>query len=207
MKKIPVSFASLLTAAVVGALLLLPSHLRADKGQQAVDDLQDDENSMIQVGFAIAPVKLDLRGKNPALVGRGSYIVNAQGGCNDCHSCPTYKPGHSPFPPPLGNNGDGRFNDAGHMAGGVPFALPPPFGTIHSANLTPDEHGNPEGSTFEEFLTTMRTGTDPQNRHRTLVVMPWPTFRFMTDRDLRAVYEYLRAIPPADPGVCFAPGQ
>ena len=29
----------------------------------------------------IAPVPLNLEGKNPALVGLGSYIVNAQGDC------------------------------------------------------------------------------------------------------------------------------
>jgi hypothetical protein len=28
-----------------------------------------------------------------------------------------------------------------------------------------------------------------------LQVMPWPVFRNITDRDMRALYEYLRAIP------------
>src|SRR5262245_41681375 len=50
----------------------------------------EDSQSRIQQGFAIAPVPLDLRGKNLALVGLGSYIVNAQSVCADCHSCPTY---------------------------------------------------------------------------------------------------------------------
>jgi hypothetical protein len=32
--------------------------------------------------------------------------------------------------------------------------------------------------------------------------MPWPTFQNMTDRDIRAIYEYLSAIPclEGDPG-------
>jgi hypothetical protein len=30
--------------------------------------------------------------------------------------------------------------------------------------------------------------------------MPWPTFGKMSERDLRAIYEYLRAIPHAEPG-------
>ena len=32
--------------------------------------------------------------------------------------------------------------------------------------------------------------------------MPWPVFGKKTDRDLRAVYEYLKAIPslPGNPG-------
>ena len=48
-------------------------------------------------GFNIAPVPLDIRGLDPALVGWGSYIVNAQGGCNDCHTVPSYAPGGDPF--------------------------------------------------------------------------------------------------------------
>ena len=39
-----------------------------------------DGNSRVRIGFEIAPVQLDLRGKNRALVGLGSYLVNAAGG-------------------------------------------------------------------------------------------------------------------------------
>ena len=49
----------------------------------------------------------------------------------------------------------------------------------------------------------MRTGRDLKNRPPhvpsaevdLLQVMPWPVYRNMSDRDLRAIYEYLRAIP------------
>ena len=44
--------------------------------------------SNIQRGAALAPVPLNMAGLNPALVREGSYIVNAQGGCNDCHTVP-----------------------------------------------------------------------------------------------------------------------
>ena len=47
-------------------------------------------------GKQIAPVTLNLNGKNPALVYLGSYLVNGVGGCNDCHTCPSYK-GTNPF--------------------------------------------------------------------------------------------------------------
>ena len=40
-----------------------------------------------------------------------------------------------------------------------------------------------------------------------LQVMPWPIYMNMTDHDLRAVYEYLRAIPTATPGTCGGPGE
>jgi hypothetical protein len=35
--------------------------------------------------------------------------------------------------------------------------------------------------------------------------MPWPIFGNMTDEDLHAVYAYLKAIPPAQPGHDFGP--
>ena len=31
-------------------------------------------------------------GKDPNLVYLGSYLVNAHGGCNGCHTCPSYTP-------------------------------------------------------------------------------------------------------------------
>src|SRR5215510_2015639 len=64
----------------------------------------DNSQSRVQKGLAIAPVHLDLQGKNRAMVGMGSYLVNAAGSCADCHSCPTYAPGHNPY-----QGGDGQF--------------------------------------------------------------------------------------------------
>src|SRR5690606_38167492 len=48
-------------------------------------------------GYQISPVPLDLRGKDLELVGLGSYLVNAAGGCNDCHTNPPFAPGGDPF--------------------------------------------------------------------------------------------------------------
>lgn len=56
-----------------------------------VDD--GSEESKVKQGLAIAPVELNLQGRNRALVGLGSYIVNAQVGCVDCHTSPTYLAG------------------------------------------------------------------------------------------------------------------
>jgi hypothetical protein len=144
-------------------------------------------------GLAIAPVPLDLEGKNRKLVGEGSYIVNAQSACADCHSCPTYTPGHNPF-----EGGDGQINPTNYLAGGVSF------GPVVSANITPDENGLPHGLTRAEFIEIIRTGHD---EGEILQVMPWPIFRNMTDHDLEAIYEYLTAIPHAEPGECAGPGQ
>ena len=52
---------------------------------RAWDD-DHDEDARVSQGFKIAPVPLNLAGKNKPLVGLGSYLVNASGGCDDCHS-------------------------------------------------------------------------------------------------------------------------
>jgi len=144
----------------------------------------DNGESQIQRGFAIAPVHLDLTGKNRALVGLGSYIVNAQGGCNDCHTHPSYADGGDPF---LGQ--PTQINAAQYLTGGRQF------GPFTSRNLTPDATGLPAGLTFDQFLNVLHTGNDPDNPGQLLQVMPWPVYGNMVDRDLRAIYEYLRAIP------------
>ena len=115
--------------------------------------------------------------------------VNAQGGCNDCHTHPSYAPGGDPF---LGE--PKQINAAQYLAGGRQF------GPFTSRNLTPDPTtGLPADLTFEQFLEVMRKGTDFDLKHPQisplLQVMPWPVFGDMTNRDLRAIYEYLRAIP------------
>jgi hypothetical protein len=140
--------------------------------------------SRIKRGFDIAPVPLDLRGKNRALVGLGSYIVNAQGACNDCHTHPSYAQGGDPF---LGQ--PTQINVAGYLAGGRQF------GPFTSANLTPNPMGLPAGLTFDQFQNVMHTGNDPDHPDQLLQVMPWPVFSNMVDRDILAIYEYLRAIP------------
>ena len=155
------------------------------------DERRDDDASRIAKGFDIAPVHLDLRGKDRALVGLGSYLVNAVGGCVDCHTNPTYAHGGNPF------LGQAKQIDVTHYLAGGGI-----FGPFISRNLTP-ENGLPEGHTFSEFKEIMRHGTDFDHAHPQfgplLQVMPWPLFQDMTDRDLRAIYEYLRAIPPALP--------
>jgi hypothetical protein len=143
----------------------------------------------IRIGYDIAPVPLSTRGKNPLLVGLGSYIVNAQAGCNDCHTHPSYAPGGDPF---LGQ--PEVVNGEQYLSGGRQF------GPFTSKNITPDMYGRPGGLTYDEFKMLLRTGRDPDevdaNGHpRILQVMPWPVYAKMTDLDLRAIYEYLRAIP------------
>lgn len=151
----------------------------------------------IGIGYKIAPVPLEVRGKTlreRALIGLGSYMVNAQGGCNDCHTNPSYAPGGNPF---LGE--PEKINADGYLTGSTPF------GPFLSHNLTRCQDGEPAGLNFAEFLTVMRTGKDfkdsalPPGNTPLLQVMPWPVYGNMPTCELRAVYEFLKAIP-AHPG-------
>ena len=197
-------------AAIVLAMTL--SNSRIVRGD---DDDNDRNESKVRKGFQIAPVPLNLKGKDNELVGLGSYIVNAQGDCNGCHSAgpqTEFLPGGNPF---FGQ--PQKINPATYLGGGRDFGpYPGPNSSVHiiSRNLTPDKTGRAEGGeAFAEFLHIIRTGEDVDHLHPTcsatvttnclpppfkgelLQIMPWNIYRNMTNRDLRAIYEYLSAVP------------
>ena len=201
------------TAVLAAGMLLSSPRGRADDG-----DDRDDRDPRIQKGFEIAPVHLNLEGKNRALVGLGSYIVNAQADCDGCHSAGPRTEFAMNGNPYFGQ--PEKVNPATYLGGGRDFGelVPPPgIGSAHiiSRNLTPTpKTGLPEGDhTFEEFLTILRTGKDFDHLHPTctgapnpgcvpkpfdgdlLQIMPWPIQQHMTDHEIRAIYEYLKAIP------------
>ena len=170
--------------------LFLAGAVHGDEGSDRnKGDDQKDNAYEVSLGFRISPVPLNLIGKNRELVGLGSYIVNAQGGCNDCHTYPNYAPGGDPYQgQPL------AINSSQFLTGGRQF------GPFTSRNLTPDLKGRPAGLTFDEFEHVIRTGDEPDRPAGShlppiLQVMPWPVYANMTKRDLRAIYEYLSAIP------------
>lgn len=180
-------------AVVIGMVTLIAIVMRTQSGQAQG---QGNDESKITQGFEIAPVPLDLSGKNPALVGLGSYIVNAQADCNGCHTVNLnpYLTGHSPF---LGQ--PEIIDPDKYLVGGSAF------GPFISRNLRPrSDNGRPAGLTFEQFETVMRTGVDVKHLppfvsspgNDLLQVMAWPSFKDLTDRDIQAIYEYLRALPP-----------
>lgn len=109
-------------------------------------------------------------------------------------------------------------NDFGPVGPGISGGVIGAGPDIITRNLTPDHTGLPEGGhTFAEFLNIMRTGHDYDKLHPNcsstvtnncyfvvpgnevdgglLQIMPWPTFSHMSDNDLQAIYEYLRAVP------------
>ena len=193
----------------------------------------EQDERKVEIGLQIAPVPLNFERRDRRLVGLGSYLVNAQMDCNGCHSQGPATEYIGPGNPYLQAPPNGPFagtqivNPATYLGGGRDFG---PFGSqgelphLYSRNLTPDKTGRPAGGhTFEEFLTILRTGKDFDQIHPNcagapdgncllppfngdvLQVMPWPVHQNMTEHDIRAIYEYLSAIPCIDTVIAGAP--
>ena len=72
-------------------------HEQDGRGHDADDDEGLRNDARVERGFQISPVALKPGSRSRALVGLGSYLINAGGACADCHTCPTYAPGHNPY--------------------------------------------------------------------------------------------------------------
>ena len=61
----------------------------------------DESDSRVQIGLNVAPVKLNLKGLNRALVGKAAISSTCIGDCNGCHQSPDIAPeyicGGNPF--------------------------------------------------------------------------------------------------------------
>ena len=159
---------------------------------QSTPTVSAPDEALVMKGLQIAPVPLKMEGKNRAMVGYGSYIVNALGGCNDCHTNPNYDPTGDPF-----KGMPKKVNAAGYMGGGIAF------GPFTSRNITPDATGEVVGG-LANFKEIMRPGIDMKKVHPQisplLQVMPWPVYGDASDRDLEAIYTYLTTIPCLEGG-------
>ena len=107
-------------------------------------------------GFAISPVAYDVSAL-PALsqgeFGRGSYLVNAVGGCSDCHTNPA-------------RGMTGSITTGSYLSGGAVFAVPPPLqqplGIVRS--MSADLTGATQGSiatgkiAFAQFVGILTQG-------------------------------------------------
>jgi hypothetical protein len=216
--------ASALVVLAVLVTSLYFGHGRANAQNGFVNDNNgaQDEKRAIQIGYSVAPVPLNTTGLNADLVGLGSYIVNVTGDCNGCHSAgpaTEFLPHGNPYTRKVPNGpylGVAQTNPATYLGGGRDFGgFPAPTSPLHiiSRNLTPDASGKPEGHTLAEFFTILRTGVDMDRLHPNctgvptssctpfpfdgdkLLVMRWPAFRHMTDRQITAIYQYLSAVP------------
>jgi mono/diheme cytochrome c family protein len=138
-------------------------------------------------------------------VARGKYLVDI-GGCNDCHT-------------PMRMGPNGPESDVSQYLSGHPAAvvMPPPpkaegpwvwqgsatntafagpWGLSYAINLTPDEETGIGLWPEQVFVNAMKTGRHMGVGRPIMPPMPWPAYAKMTGDDLKAVYAYLKSLPP-----------
>lgn len=115
----------------------------------------------------------------------GKYLTNAAG-CRECHT-PAEK---------------GQVIPELEYSGGRAFELP--GGTLVSSNLTPHNTGLGYW-TQEQFIARFKAYQDstyqsPEINFLTQYnsIMPWMMYSTMTERDLGAIYEYLKTLSPIE---------
>jgi cytochrome c553 len=138
-------------------------------------------------------------------VARGGYLVSVIG-CDDCHT--PKKMGPQGPEPDLSRRLIGHPEDAelppppapsGPWVASVYWELTAwsgPWGTSYAVNLTPDENTGIGIWTEEMFMKTLREGRHMGTSRPLLPPMPWQVYRNLTDDDLKAVFAYLRTLPP-----------
>ena len=136
---------------------------------------------------------------------RGKYLVNTAG-CNDCHT--PWKMG------PNGPEPDMTRMLSGHPENEIATKPPKlegpwmaaasqtftawagPWGISYTANLTPDQNSGLGIWTEDMFVRAIREGKHMGQSRPIMPPMPWQVYRNFTDDDLKAIFAYLKTIPP-----------
>lgn len=138
-------------------------------------------NAMMMATLASAAVLAACTSQAPRdnagqLVARGEYLVNAIGGCNDCHT-------------PMTQTGP----DMTQSLHGATLIFAPliemPF-----AGYAPPLAGGPANYTDAEFAHFLQTGERPSG---VPVLPPMPQFRLNAE-DAEAVVAYIKTLAPAE---------
>ncbi len=145
-------------------------------------EVKQSPNLMFKIGKVLfigpksdAPRSAPRRAATPEY---GGYLAQHAALCAECH---TPRGGLSDTP------------DKSRLFAGD--AHPPKDFPANPSNLTPDSTTGIGRWSEEEFARTIRTGVNPQGDSLS-AFMPWHDNRHMTDDDLRAIYRYLRSLPP-----------
>jgi mono/diheme cytochrome c family protein len=119
---------------------------------------------------ALAPAAAQKSAAPSDLVKRGEYLARA-GDCIACHTAP-----------------EGKLFAGGH-------AMPTPFGTIYTTNITPDPTTGIGSWTPDQFYEMMHTGRSP-TLGLLYPAMPFASYTKVTRADSDAIFAYLRTVPP-----------
>ena len=158
--------------------------------------------AMTSAALLAAPGAAAAQGLDDVL--RGAYLVKAFG-CVDCHTPMAMGPkgpapdrsrglsGHPQdmtLPPAPAPNGPWRWGGAASNT-----AYWGPWGVSYASNLTPDPDTGIGTWRSDDFVNTLRRGKHLGAGRALLPPMPWQALGQMNDRDLRAMFAYLKAQP------------
>jgi mono/diheme cytochrome c family protein len=135
---------------------------------------------LVAVSILAAPAQAQ---SGDPLLERGEYLVTA-GPCAECH---TVRVEGDPT----------QLDQTKLLAGGERFDLP--FGTIYSANITPDNETGIGMWSVSDIVRALDEGLDKDGNP--LVLMPWQNFRGMSSEDKVAIALYLKSVAPINNAV------
>jgi mono/diheme cytochrome c family protein len=104
------------------------------------------------------------------IIARGEYLAQA-GDCVACHTAP-----------------GGKLFAGGH-------AMPTPFGTLFTSNVTPDKDTGIGKWTADQFYNMMHTGRSPDGG-LLYPAMPFASYTKVTRADSDAIYAFMMSVPP-----------
>ncbi|HEY7168204.1 MAG TPA: c-type cytochrome [Candidatus Binatia bacterium] len=141
---------------------------------------------------------------------RGKYLVTL-GGCHDCHTPKVPGPGGAPVldaskllsghpensPVPAWSPEDLKRGVLASTNSNL-TAWAGPWGVSFAINLTPDKETGLAEWNEQTFIDMARTGKHhgQSNGRDILPPMPWFNLKDLTDADLKAMWAYLRSLPP-----------
>jgi hypothetical protein len=167
--------------------------------------------TLIGTGFLLSSCARN--SAEPSMVERGKYLTMA-GGCGDCHSPKTF-------------TASGPVQDAKRLLSGYPATaklpdvpkdlLSPtqwgaittndmtgwagPWGVSFAYNLTPDPATGIGNWSEALFIQSLKNGKFMGTSRAMLPPMPWQEIGAMKDEDLKAIFAYLKSLPPIDNAV------
>jgi len=108
---------------------------------------------------------------------RGAYLVQSVAGCGNCHTP---------------RDASGAMLQDRQLSGA--FVIEDPAFTAYAPNITPDHETGIGRWTDDQIVRAIREGIHPDG-HILGPPMSFPFYRGISDRDIRAIVEYLRSVP------------
>jgi len=134
-------------------------------------------NFVAMCGFVTVVAGLSGAGAAETQLERGAYLVNGIAGCGNCHTA------------------RGGPMKGVELAGGFPFGGDKAPFKSYAANITPDRETGIGKWTDAQLVTAIREGKRPDG---SVIGPPMAIdfYKYMSDRDAKAIVAYLRSVKP-----------